>query len=73
MERGHTFRDPLDDVRRRLWTRIVALIGREPAAMLTATQILLPLERPTRLGRHEDVAEVVKRRHRALDELNALR
>jgi hypothetical protein len=69
----HTFTDPLDGARRRLWTRILALVGWEGAAVLAATQILLQLERPIRLGRHDVVAGVVKRGHRALDELNALR
>ena len=69
----HTFQDPLDDVRRQLWTRILALVGWEGAAVLAATQILLQLEWPIRLGRHDVVAAVVKRGHRALDELNALR
>ena len=70
----YTFTDPLlDGVRRRLWTRILALVGWEGAAVLAATQILLQLERPIRLGRHDVVAGVVKRGHRALDELNALR
>jgi len=69
----HTFQDPLDGVRRRLWTRILDLVGWEGAAVLAATQILLQLEWPIRLGRHDVVAGVVKRGHRALDELNALR
>jgi len=69
----HTFQDPLDGVRRRLWTRILALVGWEGAAVLAATQILLQLEWSIRLGRHDVVAGVVKRGHRALDELNALR
>jgi aminoglycoside phosphotransferase (APT) family kinase protein len=69
----HTFQDPLDSVRRRLWTRILALVGWQGAAVLAATQILLQLEWPIRLGRHDVVAGVVKRGHRALDELNALR
>jgi aminoglycoside phosphotransferase (APT) family kinase protein len=69
----HTFQDPLDGVRRRLWTRILALVGWEGAAVLVATQILLQLEWPIRLGRHDVVAGVVKRGHRALDELNVLR
>jgi aminoglycoside phosphotransferase (APT) family kinase protein len=69
----YTFQDPLDGVRRRLWTRILALVGWEGAAVLAATQILLQLEWPIRLGRHDVVAGVVKRGHRALDELNALR
>jgi hypothetical protein len=69
----HTFADPLDGVRRRLWARILDLAGWEGAAVLAATQILLQLERPIRLGCHDVVAGVVKRGHRALDELNALR
>ncbi len=69
----HTFADPLDGARRRLWTTILALVGWEGAALLAATQILLQLEWPIRLGRHDVVAGVVKRGHRALDELNALR
>jgi hypothetical protein len=69
----HTFQGPLDGARRRLWTRILSLVGWEGAAVLAATQILLQLEWPIRLGRHDVVAGVVKRGHRALDELNALR
>ena len=69
----HTFQDPLDGVRRRLWTRILDLVGWEGAAVLAATQILLMLEVPIRHGRHDVVPGVVKRGHRALDELNALR
>jgi aminoglycoside phosphotransferase (APT) family kinase protein len=69
----HTFRDPLDGVRRRLWTRILVVVGWEGAAVLAATQILLQLEWPIRLGRHDVVAGVVKRGHRDLDELDALR
>jgi Phosphotransferase enzyme family len=69
----HTFSDPLDGARRRLWTRILAVAGWEGAAVLAAAQILLQLEWPIRLGRHDVVAGVVKRGHRALDELNELR
>jgi hypothetical protein len=70
----YTFRDPqLDGARRRLWTRILVLVGWQGAAVLAATQILLQLEWPIRLGRHDVVAGVVNRGHRALDELNALR
>jgi hypothetical protein len=69
----HTFQDPLDGVRKRLWTRVLDRVGWEAAAVLTATQILLQLEWPIRLGRRDVVPEVVKRGHRALDELNALR
>ena len=68
-----TFQDPLDGVRRRLWTRILDLVGWEGAAVLAATQILHMLEVPIRYGRHDVVPGVVKRGHRALDELNALR
>src|SRR5712691_3452537 len=66
-----TFQDPLDGVRRRLWTRILDLVGWEGAAVLAATQILHMLEFPIRHGRHDVVPGVVKRGHRALDELNA--
>ena len=69
----HTFHDPLDGVRRRLWTRILNLVGWEGAAVLTATHILHMLEWRVREGRHDVVPGVVKRGHRALDELNALR
>jgi hypothetical protein len=69
----YTFQDPLlDGVRRRLQSRILDLVGWEGTAVLAATQILLQLEWPIRLGRHDVVAGVVKRGHRALDELNAL-
>jgi hypothetical protein len=67
------FQDPLDGVRRRLWTRILDLVGWEGAAVLAATQILHMLEVPIRHGRHDVVPGVVKRGHRAVDELNALR
>jgi aminoglycoside phosphotransferase (APT) family kinase protein len=69
----HTFQDPLDGVRRRLWARILVLVGWEGAAVLAATQILLQLEWTIRLGRHDVVAGVVNRGRRALEELNALR
>jgi hypothetical protein len=69
----YTFQDSLDGVRRRLWTRILDLVGWEGAAVLAATQILVSLEFPIRHGRHDVVPGVVKRGHRALDELNALR
>jgi hypothetical protein len=70
----YIFRDPLlDGVRRRLWTRILGLVGWEGAAVLAATQILLQLELAIRVVRHDVVAEAVERGHRALDELNALR
>jgi hypothetical protein len=68
-----TFQDPLDGVRRQLWTRILALVGCEAAGVLAATQILVSLEVPIRHGRHDVVQGVVKRGHRALDELNARR
>jgi aminoglycoside phosphotransferase (APT) family kinase protein len=71
--RWYTFEDLLDGARRRLWTRILDLVGWEGAAVLTATQILLMLEWPIRLGDHDVVPGVVERGHRALDELNAFR
>ena len=70
----YTSQDPLlDGVRRRLWTRILDLVGWEGAAVLAATHILHMLEWRVREGRHDVVPGVVKRGHRALDELNALR
>ena len=69
----HTFQDPLDGARRRLWTRILALAGWEGAAVLAATQILHMLEYRIREGRHGEVPGVVERGHRAVDELNGLR
>jgi phosphotransferase family enzyme len=69
----YTFKDPLDDARRRLWTRILDLVGWEQAAVVTATQILTQLEFPIRHRRHDLVPAVIARSHRALDELNALR
>jgi hypothetical protein len=67
------FQYPLDGARRRLWTRILDLVGWEGAAVLTATQILHMIEFPIRDGRHDVVPGLVERGHRALDELNALR
>jgi aminoglycoside phosphotransferase len=70
----YSFQDPLlDDVRRRLWTRILDLVGWDGAAVLTATHILHMLEIPVRHGRHDVVPGVVERGHRAFDELHALR
>jgi hypothetical protein len=69
----HTFQDPLDGVRRRLWARILVLVGWEGAAVLAANHILHMLEFPIRHGRHDVVPGVVERGHRALDELHALR
>jgi aminoglycoside phosphotransferase len=70
----YSCRDPLlDDVRRRLWTRILDLVGWEGAAVLTAAHILHMLEIPVRDGRHDVVLGVVERGHHALDELHALR
>jgi hypothetical protein len=51
----------------------LALVDWEGAAVLAATQILVMLEFPIRHGRDDVVPGVVKRGHRALDELNALR
>jgi aminoglycoside phosphotransferase (APT) family kinase protein len=69
----HTFEDSLDGARRLLWTRILDLVGWEGAAVVVATQILTQIEFPIRQGRHDDVPGVVKRGHRALDELDAFR
>ncbi len=70
----YSFQDPvLDGVRRRLWTRILDLVGWEGAAVLAVTQILHVLEYPIREGHHDVVPGVVERGHCALDELHALR
>ena len=69
----HTFHEPLDGVRERLWERILAVVGWEGAAVLTVTQVLLQLEWPIRLARRELVRGTVARGCRALDELNGLR
>ncbi|MGC4106504.1 MAG: phosphotransferase [Thermomicrobiales bacterium] len=69
----YTFEDPLDGARRRLWTRMIDLVGWEGAAVPTATQILTQLEFPIRQGRHDVIPGIVERGHRALDELDALR
>jgi aminoglycoside phosphotransferase (APT) family kinase protein len=71
----YTFQDhpQLDEVRRRLWTRILDVAGWEGAAVLAAAQILHMLDVHIRQGRHDVVPEAVKRGHRTLDELNALR
>lgn len=68
----YTFEDPLEVARRRLWTRILDLVGWEGAAVLAATQILTQLEFSIRQCRHDVIPGVVDRGHRALDELNAL-
>ena len=69
----NTFEDSLDGARRRLWTRMLGLVGWEGAAVLVATQILVKIEFRLRQGRHDAVPAVIERGHRALDELNALR
>jgi hypothetical protein len=70
----YTFQDPrLDGVRRRLWTRVLDLVGFDGAAVLAAAQTLYMLEIPIRHGCHDAVPGLVDRGHRALDELNALR
>jgi hypothetical protein len=70
----YTFHDPLlDGVRRRLWTRILDVVGFDGAAVLATAQILHMLEIPIRHGQHDVVPGVVERGHRALDELNTLR
>lgn len=67
----HTYQDHLDGVRRDLWTKVIGLVGSEWVAALVATQILMQLEWPIRLGRHDLVHEVVNRGHRVVDELDA--
>ncbi len=67
------FPDPMDDVRRRLWDRALALVGWDAATVLAATQVLVSLEVPVRHGRHDVVAGVVQRGHRMLDELEERR
>lgn len=70
----YSLQDPLlDGVRRRLWTRILDLVGWEQAAVLAATHVLHMLEWPIRLERHDLVPGVVERGHLAFDELNARR
>lgn len=69
----HTFHDPLNGVRSRLWTKVLDLVGWEWAAALTATQVLLQLEWRIHLMRSDAVTEVIDRGHRAFDELDALR
>ena len=69
----YTLQDPLDGVRRRVWTKILAVVGWEGATVLTATRVLMQLEWPVRLALHDVVPEAVARGHRILDELDALR
>ncbi|RKQ88214.1 phosphotransferase family enzyme [Solirubrobacter pauli] len=69
----HTFHHALDGVRMRLSAKILDAVGWDGAAMLAATQILLQLEWPIRLRRHDLVPGVVERANRLLDELEALR
>nr|WP_240895338.1 phosphotransferase [Kineococcus siccus] len=69
----HAFHDPLDGARRQVWTRILDVVGWEDAAVITASRVLLELEWPIRVQRHDAVAAVVDRGHRLLDELIALR
>ncbi|SDD98235.1 Phosphotransferase enzyme family protein [Auraticoccus monumenti] len=70
----YSFQSPLlDGVRRRLWARILDLLGWEGAAVLAASHVLHMLEIPIRQDRHDLVGEVVERGHRTLDELIALR
>jgi aminoglycoside phosphotransferase (APT) family kinase protein len=66
-----SFEAPLDDVRGRLWTRILDLIGGEGAAVIAATHVLHMLEYPIREGRHDVGPELVERGHRVFDELHA--
>lgn len=69
----HTFEDPLDDTRDRLWSRILALVGWDGAAVLTATKILLQLQFSIRAGRPDVGFKVVDRSQRAIDEMHARR
>ena len=70
----YAFQDPqLDGIRRRVWTRVLDLVGGDGAAVLAAAQILHALEIPIRHQRHGVVPGVVEHGHRALDELDALR
>jgi hypothetical protein len=69
-----TLRDPLlEAVRRRLWARILDLVGWERAAVLAASRVLRMLGIPVRHGRRDVVLGGVERGHRVLDELTALR
>ena len=69
----HTFHDPLNAARGRLWMKVLDLVGWEWAAALSATQVLLQLEWRIRLMQGDAVTEVIDRGHRAFDELEALR
>lgn len=70
----YSYQDPhLDGVRRRLWTRVLDLVGWEGAAVLTATQILHMLVFPILQGRQDVITGLVERGHLAFDELDALR
>lgn len=69
----HTFHDPLDGVRSRLWTKVLDLVGWEWTAALAATQVLLQLEWRISLRHSDAVTEVIDRGHRAFDELDARR
>ena len=70
----YSFGDPqLEGVRRRLWTRILALVGWEATAVLVATHILHMLEVPIRLGRQAEVPDVLARSDRGVGELHRLR
>jgi hypothetical protein len=68
----HMFEESLDQARRQVWEKILALVGWQTAAVLTATQVLLQLEWSVRTGTHDVVSAVVERGHRAVDELVAL-
>lgn len=69
----HTFHDPLDGVRDRLWTKVVDTVGWRWAAALVTTQVCLQLEWRIGLARRDLVTEVVDRGHRVADELYARR
>jgi aminoglycoside phosphotransferase (APT) family kinase protein len=75
----HTFEDPLIDVRGRLWTKVLDLVGPGWTAALVTNQVLLQLQWRVRLALRsatpEDddaVTAVLDRGHRALDELASL-
>jgi aminoglycoside phosphotransferase (APT) family kinase protein len=66
----YAYEDPLDGVRRRLWTRTLDLVGWERAAVLAATHSLHMLEIPIGHRRHDVVPGLVQSGHCAFDELN---
>lgn len=69
----HTFEEPLDAARGRLWTRIRALVGWDGTAVVATTHILLQLQHTLRRASPDLAPDLVERSRRAIDELNALR